>query len=62
VVSIGVGDENLSIFIASNQFYYLLYSLCIQFVEDVIEQQQWGSLRVRTFQEVELSQLQGDYK
>ena len=40
----------------------LLYALGIQFVEDIVEQQQWGGLRVGALQKVELCQFQCDDK
>ncbi len=39
VVAIGIGDEYLSEVVAGYQTHYLLYSLCIELVEDVVEQQ-----------------------
>ena len=38
MVTIGIGNENLTVFIASHQLNYLLYTLRIKLVEDVIEQ------------------------
>ena len=54
---VGVGDEYLSEVLARHQPNYLLHSLGIQFVKDVVEQQDRHTPVARSPQEVELSQL-----
>ena len=39
MVAVCIGNENLSEVIAAHQFHNLLHTLCVEFVEDVVEQQ-----------------------
>ena len=60
VVAIGVRDEDLSKIVSAYQPDDLLHALCVEFVEDVVEQQQGSCLAPSTAQEVELCQFQGN--
>ena len=62
MVTIRISDEYLSELIPSHETHNLLHPLRIQFVEDVIEQKEWGSLRVRPFEEIKLRQFQCNHK
>ena len=59
MVAIGIGDEYLSEVVAGDEAHYLLHTLGIELVKDVIEQQEGRGLRTCTLQEVELRQFQG---
>ena len=60
MVKILIRNEYLSEGIARYQSHDLLHPLCIQFIEDIIQQQQWCSFRCGKFQEVELPEFQGN--
>ena len=57
MVAIGIGDEYLSEVVAGDEAHYLLHTLGIELVKDVIEQQEGRGLRTCTLQEVELRQF-----
>jgi hypothetical protein len=46
MITIGVSNENLSELVARHKSYNLFHPLSIEFVEDIIEQQQGSRLRV----------------
>ena len=54
--TIRIGNKNLSETIPSHQFHNLLYTRSIQFVKNIIQQQQWNRA-ARTFQKIELCQF-----
>ena len=60
MVTVGVRDEDLSEGIARYQSHDLLHPFCIQFVENIVQQQQGCRLGCRPFQEVELGEFQGN--
>ena len=60
MVAVGVCDENLAESVTAYQLHNLLHPLCIEFVEDVVEQQQGRRAAARSAEEVELRQFQGD--
>ena len=58
MLTVGIGDEYLPEVVTGNKPHNLFHALCIQLVEDVIEQQEGWRLVVGTFEEVELCQFQ----
>ena len=58
MVAVGVGNEYLTVGVARYQFHNALHSQGIEFVEYVVEQQQWGSGVGCFAQEVKLRQFQ----
>ena len=60
MVAVGVGDEYLAEVAARDQSYDLLYALSVEFVEDVVEQQQGRGVASCLSERVELGQLEGD--
>ena len=58
MVTIGIGDKDLTKIVAGNQTDNLLYTLGVELVEDIVEQQERRRLRTRPLQEVKLCQLQ----
>ena len=59
MVAVGVRDEDLPKVVSAYQPDDLLHALCVEFVEDVVEQQQGSRLAPCTAQKVELCQFQG---
>ena len=43
VVAVRISDEDLAIAVVGNQSDNLFHAAGIEFVEDVVEQEQWGS-------------------
>ena len=62
MLAVGVGNEYLTEAVAGHQAHNLLHPLSIQFVEEVVEQQERRRFRCRALEEVELSQFQRDDK
>ena len=62
MVSVRIRDENLSELISCHETHDLFHPLGIQLVEDIIEQEEWGSLRVRALEEIKLREFQGDHE
>ena len=62
MVTVGIGDENLTEVVARHQLHDCLHSLGIQLVEDVIQEEQRRGVRHRTAKEIKLRQLQCEHK
>ena len=60
VLPIGVGNENLAVAIVGHEAHDSLDALCIEFVENIVQEQQRSRRRNRAFEEVELCQFQRD--
>ena len=58
MLAVGVCDEYLTEVVAAHQFDYLLHASRIQFVEDVVEQEQRCRVAARLAQEVKLCKLE----
>ena len=57
--AIGVCDKYLSVFVGAHHLYYLLNTLSVKFVKDVIEKQQWSGGIDGITEEIELGKFQG---
>ena len=60
MIPIGIGNENLSELVAGYQLDNLLYPRRIQFVENIVQQQQRSGMTASPTQEIELRQFQGN--
>ena len=58
MLTIGIGDEDLSEVVACHQSDDLFHALSVELVKNVIEQQDGRRLVVGAFKEVKLRQLQ----
>ena len=61
MLSIGVGNEDLSKCIACHEADDLFHALGIKFVEDVIEQEQGSGFAACAFKEVKLGKFEGNH-
>ena len=62
MVAVGVGDEYLSELIAPHNLYNLLHPGSIEFVENVVEQEDRRCTAIGLFEEIKLRQLESDGK
>ena len=62
MVTIRICDENLSKLVPCHKTHNLFDPLGIQLIEDIIEQEEWGSLCVRALEKIKLREFQGDHK
>lgn len=60
MLAVGVGDEDLSEGIAGDEVDNLFDTLGIEFVEDVVEEEQGSGFASCAFEKVELGEFQGD--
>ena len=62
ILPVGVGDEYLPEGIIRDNLHYVLHSLGVELVEDVIEEQQWSGLAACALEKVELGQLESQHE
>ena len=62
MVAIGIGYEYLTETVARHKLHNLLHTMRVEFVEYVVEQQEWCGLGCCAPQEVELGEFQGENK
>ena len=60
MIAVGVCNENLAEIVSSHQMHNLFHPIGIQFVKDVIKEQERRGLGTDAVQEIELGQLQGN--
>ena len=58
MLAVGVGDEDLTELLASDELHDLFDAAGIELVEDVVEQQDGGAASIGAFEEVELCKFQ----
>lgn len=59
MLTVGVGDEDLSESIAGDEADDLFHTLGVEFVKDVIEQEQGSCFAACAFEKVELCKFEG---
>ena len=57
---VGIRQEDLSEMVAAHQLDNLLYSCGVQFVEDIVEQEQRTGMAACLLQEIKLSQFESN--
>ena len=62
MIPVGIRNKYLTIFLTRDKTNNLLHPTGIQFIKDIIEQQQRRRVARRSFQKTELCQLQGNHK